>query len=432
MQFGKAYLTASLSDFSTDQRRRYFRFFLLLLSAGAIYPLLYLRQNFETTVLSAFGITGNQLGECYSVLGVVYALTYLPSGWLADRVSPRVLISFSLAAVGGLGLWFATFPAYPSLMVIFIGWGIAAGLTFWAALIKAVTLLAGEKEQGRFFGTLDGGRGLVEAVLASMALGLFAYSLGLGSQDRQALQHVIHLYAFTCLVVAMLVFTFLEKDPPQPIASVRSASRSNVWRDLRTLLGMPRIWLMSLIIFCGYQLFWATYSFSAYLQKGHGMSVVMAGVITVAKLWMRPIGGVGAGYLGDRYSKTGVLCAALILASLGLFGLAMFPATQSMYPLLMLVMVIGVLTYAIRGLYWSVLDDCRVPTAMTGLAIGFISVVGYLPDIILPIVNEWISARYPGAAGYQVYFLYIATMGLVGAAAAYFFKGSSSMSEVSK
>jgi hypothetical protein len=33
------------------------------------------------------------------------------------------------------------------------------------------------------------------------------------------------------------------------------------------------------------------------------MSAVAAGFITVTKLWMRPIGGIGGGFLGDRFSK---------------------------------------------------------------------------------------------------------------------------------
>ncbi len=49
-------------------------------------------------------------------------------------------------------------------------------------------------------------------------------------------------------------------------------------------------------MFCGYQVFWATYSFSAYLHEQEiGLSVVAAGFITTLKLWMRPIGGIGGG-----------------------------------------------------------------------------------------------------------------------------------------
>ena len=60
--------------------------------------------------------------------------------------------------------------------MIFGGWGLTTGLTFWAAVIKRVTMIAGAHEQGRFFGFLDGGRGLIEAMLATVAITLFAWA----------------------------------------------------------------------------------------------------------------------------------------------------------------------------------------------------------------------------------------------------------------
>ena len=83
-------------------------------------------------------------------------------------------------------------PSFTTLLVFFVGWGIVTGLTFWAAMIKAVAVLGHHDEQGRFFGILDGGRGLVEAILASIAVYWFAYSLGeLGQSTSVALLKVM-------------------------------------------------------------------------------------------------------------------------------------------------------------------------------------------------------------------------------------------------
>ena len=178
-------------------KEKYFQFSLLLLAAGAIYPLLYLRQNFEHTLLISFNITAKDLGDFNSILGLIYVSTYIPSGWLADRFSPKKLIAFSVGAVGLLGFWYSTFPSYSAQMCIFVGWGICAGLTFWASLIKAVNFLGGKDEQGRFFGMLDGGRGLVEAVLASAAVAIFAYYMGSSKDEELGIQGfriVIYMY----------------------------------------------------------------------------------------------------------------------------------------------------------------------------------------------------------------------------------------------
>ncbi|KVW89698.1 MFS transporter [Burkholderia cepacia] len=412
-----------------SRAQRYLQLLLLVIAAGAIYPMLYLRQVYQPTMLQFFHIDDVQLGYLYSSLGTIFLVSYLPSGWLADRLSPRWLICFSLLATGALGLAYATGPSFDTLVLIFGGWGLTTGLTFWAAVIKRVNMIAGPDEQGRFFGLLDGGRGLVEALLATIAITLFAYvTQAHGGTDAAGFRLVVHLYAFFCIALGVLLA--LVKDPAG--ASDRAAAaqrrtgsdrRGNVLTDLKTLAAIPELWLVAAIVFCGYQVFWATYSFSAYLHEGNfGLSATAAGFITTLKLWMRPIGGIGGGFLGDRVSKVSVLFWALVLAALSLVGLIAAPAHSPQAMLVVLVLFIGVLTYAIRGLYWSLLDDCKVPTHCAGLAIGLISVLGYSPDVFVPLINGYVTQTFPGAHGYQLYFGYIAAIALCGAGAAAFLK----------
>lgn len=399
---------------------RYVQLGLLVIAAGAIFPMLYLRQVYQGTMLHALAITDVQLGVLYSLLGTAFMLSYLPSGWLADRLSPRFLVSFSLIGTGLLGLVYATLPPYDTLVWIFVGFGITCGLTFWAALLKRVRMIALDDEQGRFFGMLDGGRGLVEAALATVAIALFAWAVNHGQSEASGLRHVIYLYAFCCIVLGVLLgFVPDPRAGATEEGPVAAAAPSSLRKDLATLVRIPELWLVTAIIFCGYHFFWATYSFSALLeQDGLGLSATMAGVVTTIKLWMRPVGGIGGGWLGDRFSKTGVLTVALALDALGMLGLAVLPALHNVGVLVFLVIFIGIVTYAIRGLYWAILDDCRVPTRITGLAIGIISMIGYMPDAFLPLVNAWFIGRFPGLLGYQLYFTYILLVGLFGVVAA--------------
>lgn len=400
-----------------NKAQRYIQLMLLVVAAGAIYPILYLRQVYQPTMLEVFHITDSQLGYLYSSLGTIFLLSYLPSGWLADRIAPRLLICFSLIATGVLGLWYSSAPSFHVLMLIFGGWGLSTGLTFWAAVIKRVTMIAGTHEQGRFFGLLDGGRGLIEAMLATIAITLFAWlTQGRGEPVTAGFRLVVYMYAFLC--IALGVVLALVKDPQgtKDAAANRAAKkRSNVLIDLKTLASIPELWLVAAIVFCGYQVFWATYSFSAYLHEGEiGLTVVMAGTITTLKLWMRPIGGIGGGFLGDRYSKVSVLVIALFLAALSLLGLMAAPRISSHVVLVFLVLFIGILTYAIRGLYWSLLDRCNIPLETMGLAIGLISVLGYSPDVFLPLINGYLTQNFPGVFGYQLYFGYVAAMAALG------------------
>ena len=142
---------------STSNARRYFQFFLVLLAAGAIYPVIYLRTNYQETILEVFNLPLTSLNNFYSVLGMAYIIGYLPSGYLADKFSAKWLISVSLAGVGLCGFWFATVPSEGSVQMIFFMWGFFSVFTFWSSHMKLVKMLAKPEEVVRFFveGTLS-------------------------------------------------------------------------------------------------------------------------------------------------------------------------------------------------------------------------------------------------------------------------------------
>ena len=398
--------------------RSYSQLALIVVAAGAIYPLLYLRQNFELSILEAFNITQTQLRYCSSMLGLIFMISYVPSGWLADRFSSRKLLAYSLFATALLGIWFSTMPSYNTLLIIYGAWGLATGLTFWSAHIKLVTMLAKKDQQGRFFGILDGGRGLVEALLATVAVAMFAYVLSQQSGSTTiALTQVIYFYVGVLLVISPLVYWLL--DDLEDIADVDAGQTKSVFReDLMVLLRRREIWLCAICLVCGYQLFYATYSFSAYLQQYFGLGAVMVGTITLAKLWMRPIGGIAAGFIGDWINPEKVLSITLVLASLALAMMAFLPATSATLLMLAIVLLIGLLTYAVRGLYWATLGGCNVPKKIKGLAIGIISMIGYAPESYLPLISAALIEQYPGGLGYKIYYLMISVCGLIGAYAA--------------
>ncbi len=403
----------------TDKLYRYGQLILMTVAAGSIYAVAYLRQVYQDTMLSTLAIDNVQLGYLYSILGTSFLICYLPSGWLADRLSPRFLISFSLFGTGLLAMWYATLPSFHILLVIFAGFGITTGLTFWAPLVKRVKTIAGKQDQGRFFGLLDGGRGLIEAPLATLALAIFMHlKTQENVSDPVAFQAVIHMYAYICIALGVL-FALIRDPQRESERHVPSAGKSNLLADLKLLAGIRELWLVAAIVFCGYHFFWATYSFSAYLgEGGFGMSAAAAAMITTVKLWMRPVGGMGGGWLGDRYSNLRVLTVALCLAALGMFCLVVLPKFVAGGVLAGLVIFIGTMTYVIRGLYWAVLDGCPIPARVEGLAIGIISVLGYSPDVFVPLINGWLTQHYPGLIGYQIYFIYMMVIGLLGVFAA--------------
>ena len=212
-----------------ENLRRYLQFALIILAAGAIYPVIYLRTNYQVTLLEVFNLSQAQLNNFYSMLGLAYVIGYIPSGLLADRVSAKWLVGISLLGVSLCGFWFAQVPSPGSVNVIFFLWGIFSVLTFWSSHMKIVKLLSRSNEEGRFFGILDGGRGVVEALMASIGLAIFASVLGSSGamEDKKAaMVSVIYLYSAIVFVVAILILIFVDTDKKLAVLSGNTGERA--------------------------------------------------------------------------------------------------------------------------------------------------------------------------------------------------------------
>lgn len=417
-----------MAEAELTRGKRIVQLVLLILAAGSIYPLVYLRQNFESTILTVFDLSQSELAGLYSMLGIVFVVGYLPSGWLADRVPVKWLIVGSLLLTAAAGMVYVQIPDKSYLLYIFLVWGFATVFTFWSAILKTVSLLAERDEEGRFYGALDGGRGLVEAVLATIAVGLFAYFSGGEGADlaetEAGFRAVVYMYIATIVIVAVLLSVLLSGEVEKQAVEADGVQVESTVAAVRRIVKIPEVWLMIVVLMCGYVLFWGHYYFSGYLSVNHGVSAVNAGIVTVVVLWMRPIGGVGGGFLADRFGKSRVLSGAMTITAAVLVLLSLLPTGPStMWLVYATIVFAGLVMYVIRGVYWSLLEDCRVPVAVTGIAIGVISFFGYLPDIFLPKISEFIYDRFGDdvAAANNVFFVVVAGFGLVGAATAAYF-----------
>ena len=405
---------------------RYVKLLFLIMAGGAIYPLLYLRQNFELTLLSTFGMTLSELNVASSILGTSFFISYVPSGWLADRFSPRALLTFSVGMTGAIGLWYATLPSAFWVTIIFGLWGITTGLTFWAALIKGCALLAPQHLQARYFGLLEGGRGLFEALLATIAVAWFAYAIGsLGSAGEAAMVQVIHFYSIVCIVIAAFLWFVLKEDKPDEAVDTTQANESSgtfgeTLSDIWALLTNVRVWLVALCILVGYQVFWSTYSYSRFFQTQFGLDAVAVAALTTVRLWMRPIGAVLVGFIGDRFHPVRSLGIAIALAGISLLGLLVLPADSPYTLLYFAVATSSIVIYGVRGIYWASFNTTRIEPRRAGLAIGMVSMIGYTPEIYMPMLNTYLIDTYGDSVGYQLYFGGVGLTAFFGTACAFY------------
>lgn len=404
---------------------RYMQFALVILAAGSVFPLIYLKAQYQETILEVFNMTLEQMNWIYSILGIVFLVGYFPSGILSDKFSAKKLLVVSLLGTAAGGFWFAQVPTYEYVVLIFAIWGFFAVFTFWGSHMKLTKMLAAEGEEGRFFGILDGGRGLVEALLGSIALAIFSWMLGdsLEIEDKKsALEAIIYMYSAVLLISAVFVFLFVKEDINASQTNEDKSQEEFKFSDLSKIFKNKFIYLHGLIIFCGYIVYWANYYYGGFLQTNVGFSPVAVGSIMVAVLWMRPIGGVVGGFLADKIGQALTITGALICGSLCLGVMVIMPKDLPVFVISAIVIISGFFAYIIRGTYWSLLGQSRIEATIMGTAIGVISFIGYLPDIIIPPINSYLWEIYGEQNGYNAYFIVTMVVGLIGAVLALIYR----------
>jgi len=388
---------------------------LLCLSGSIIYWLPFLSEIFWVPMQDAFGFSKTQMGILLSTFGFVSLLTYIPGGWLADRVAPRRLISAALVLTSMGGFVFSTFPSFEICVALHGLWGVTTGCIFWSALIKATRNWASEKEQGRAFGILEGGRNFVDMVIATLMLFVFALR---GGNDA-ALSEQIIFYALAALILAVVVWIVMEDDTA-PQKGTREAPSTLSFADIGEVLKLPVIWLMSVIIMAAYSGYWGVVYFTPYATETFELGSVLGGAVGTAKLWIAALAAVVAGLIADKIGPAKAVLGAFILMTSGFFIFALLPGKPSLLPLLLInVAAISSAVYALRGIYFSLLEQGGVPIAVTGTATGIISLIGYTPDIFVPTLGGMILDANPGAAGYQDFFLFITVLSSIGLIAAF-------------
>jgi nitrate/nitrite transporter NarK len=400
--------------------------FLLILAGESVFILPFvLSRVFRPTVLEVFGLDNLQLGLCFSVYGIVALLSYLFGGPLADKFPPGKLIAVSLwmTALGGLA--YATFPSYSVLKIIYGYWGFTTIFLFWAPMIKATRIWGGTKSQGKAFGFLDGGRGLVGAMFGAM--GLLIFSLFITSDisgstiygNREAFKQVILVSSGIVVFVGILVWFFLKLD--------RETEKKIVLEkitipQIQEVLRLPSVWLLMIIILCAYVGYKITDVFSLYARDVMRYDQVQSAEVGTFLLFVRPVIGISIGLLADRSQTTYWLVVGFVVSFLGalLFALGLVSdSATALFFISILVAVSGV--YATRSLYFAVMEKGQIPLILTGTAVGLISLVGYTPDIFAGPAMGYLLENSPGAEGHRHVFWMLALFSFIGGIAAWYY-----------
>ncbi|MFP2994412.1 MFS transporter [Spongiivirga sp. MCCC 1A20706] len=410
-----------------NQKRPPWQFLLLLILAGEsvfILPFV-LSRVFRPTVLAAFSLNNIELGYCFSVYGIVAVFSYLFGGPLADKYPPRKLIAIALWMTALGGLLYATFPSYLVLKVLYGYWGFTTIFLFWAPMIKATRVWGGTDSQGKAFGFLDGGRGMVGASFGLIGVLIFSVFITkeaaeLTAADSQAaFRQVILTSSAIVAIVGGLVWFFMKLD--SDIEKKIILDKITI-SQVKEVLKLPSVWLLMIIILCAYVGYKLTDVFSLYANEVMNYDQVNSAKVGTFLLVIRPVIGILIGFIADRTQTTFWLMVSFIVAVLGALLFAFGFITDSSTLLFFLsTLIVATGVYAARALYFAVMERGQIPLVLTGTAVGLISLIGYTPDIFAGPAMGYLLENSKGQLGHQHVFWMLATFSFIGGIAAWYY-----------
>ncbi len=391
--------------------KKWISFGILMLGAGTIYKLGFLKDAFYVPMQEFMGLSHTQIGTAMSVAGLISTFGFLASIYLTDRVSKKIMIPLSLISICVCGICLSTFPSYPVFLFIYCLLAICADMLYWPTMLKTVRLLGNADEQGRMFGIMEAGRGLMDTIIAFGALGIFS---ALGS-TATGLKMAILFYSIVPGVIGIVMYFLLEPDeaPAENTATEKSASANKrAWEGVMRALKNKNIWLVSFNVFFVYSVYCGLTYFIPFLEEAYALPAALVGVYGIINQYgLKMLGGPIGGFITDKvlHSATKYLRIAFVIVGAILVVFSLLPH-QSMGIMLgmTITLCISACVYSMRAIFFAPMDEVNVPREITGSAMSMGSFIGYLPGAFMYAVYGGILDKFEGLAGYRIVYIIMA------------------------
>ena len=408
----------------------------LIIAGEAIFFLPFvIARVFRPTMLEVFGISNLELGFAFSAYGMVAMLAYFPGGPLADAFSPRKLMVIALLATSAGGWLMASIPDLSTLKYLYAYWGLTTILLFWAALIRATRQLGGETFSGTAFGLLDSGRGLMAAASGSIAVMIFASLLptdvgtATPAERADAFRQVIYVFAGITFGASLLVWITVPDNQESGDAATSAGGTSDTDRSPITLSGaikvlqMPVVWLQAVMIVCAYVAYKGLDDLSLYAKEVLGFDEVSAAYTSTLSMWVRPFAAVAAGLLADRSRVSLMTSTSFAMLAIGCGVIASdFLQPKMTTAFFVTIIATSAAVFALRGLYFALMQEGQIPIRYTGTAVGMVSAIGFSPDVFMgPLMGKLLDDS-PGVLGHQRVFAVVAIFAVIGFIASVLFR----------
>ena len=384
----------------------------LVLGGGTIFKLSSMKDVFYVPMQNDWGLTNTQIGLSFTVYTIVQTTGLFLSLYIADRYSKKILLPFGLIGVGLCGLYLSTLPSFTGYLICFAAMAFFADVVYWPVLLKAVRLLGTKEEQGRLFGLLEAGRGVVDVIVASGALFVFVH-FGEGKAGMQA-----GLLYYTVITLMAGVITYFIVDDDHVKSGEGSSTNIETLRGIKHVLTCPNVWLASFGIFFVYAAYCGLTYFIPFLKDIYMLPVALVGAYGIINQYaLKMVGGPVGGFLADKVAKspTVYLKWTFLISAVAMMLFMQLPhQSMNVYIGMVATLGFGAIIFSQRAIFFAPMDEIGTPRQYAGSAMAFGCIIGYMPAMFAYTLYGWILDNFKGITGYNYVFSVMIAFSLSG------------------
>ena len=345
-------------------------------------------------------LTNVQMAQVLSAFALAYAVFEIPSGWLADTIGPRKVLT-------RIVLWWSTFTMLTGAMT---GYSSLVATRFLFGAGEAGALPSASNAVARWFPLSERGKANGAILFGTRVGGMIGVPIVLFLISRWG-------WRASFVIVGSLGFVWAAgwywwyRDTPSAHSSVspaelawieqdasesdRHEARSTPWR---VLLRSRNLWAICAMYFTyGYGLYFYFTWLPTYLIRVLGFSVLRGGLLAGLPFVFAGIANLSGGWLTDFLARTRGLRAArctLGFASFFTGAVLTFASTLVPQPIakaVLLALALGSVDLALSACWAVCLDIGR---SYAGVVTGCMNTFSNLGGVLTPLVVAYAVDRY--------------------------------------
>ena len=398
---------------------RWFVFCILTFSGGIAFKLSSMKDMFYVPMQQFMGLTNTQIGGALSVYGIVQTIGLIVGIYVCDMFSKKYMIGGSLIGLGLVGVYISTFPGYWGFLLAFGVMAVLGEVTYWPVVLKAIRLLGDEKTQGRMFGFLEMGRGIIDLIIAGSALAIFR-AMG---ENAAGLRAGLLFLAGMTAVAGVLCLIFVPNDEKRVDENgVEISKTKSAFDGMVKAVKSVDVWAVAANGFVVYCIYCGLTYFIPFLNQIYLLPATAVGMYGIINQYgLKIIGGPVGGFMSDKVHKSSAkhIRGGFLVCIIAMIAFLMVPhevlGAQGKWMIgAACTLTFGAIVFTMRAVFFAPMDEVKVPNEITGAAMSLASLIIYLPNAFAYVMYGSFLDKFPGIKGFRIVFTIMIVWGIIG------------------